>query len=126
MKNDKHNKNSIINSQNENNRKNNKESVSGAQSTVGTKTIPYGRQNITDKDISAVAEALKSDYLTQGAKINEFEDEFANYVGSKYAVAVSNGTEVYYKKFNSLMMFPSLKNHGQQKVINTTNSFYNE
>jgi hypothetical protein len=57
MKNDKHNKNSIINSQNENNRKNNKESVSGAQSTVGTKTIPYGRQNITDKDITAVVEA---------------------------------------------------------------------
>jgi UDP-4-amino-4,6-dideoxy-N-acetyl-beta-L-altrosamine transaminase len=56
------------------------------------KIIPYGRQNITEEDIEAVIEALKSDYLTQGPKINEFEIKFAEYVGSKYAVAVSNGT----------------------------------
>jgi len=54
--------------------------------------IPYGRQNITDSDIEAVIEALKSDYLTQGPRISEFEEEFAAYVNSKYAVAVSNGT----------------------------------
>jgi UDP-4-amino-4,6-dideoxy-N-acetyl-beta-L-altrosamine transaminase len=54
--------------------------------------IPYGKQNITKEDIDAVVSALQSDYLTQGPKINEFEDEFAKYVGSKYAVAVSNGT----------------------------------
>lgn len=56
------------------------------------KQIPYGRQNITEKDIQAVIETLKSDFLTQGPKIAEFEEAFANYVGSKYAVAVSNGT----------------------------------
>ena len=56
------------------------------------KAIPYGRQHITDEDIQVVVEALKSDYLTQGPKIAEFEEAFANYVGSKYAVAVSNGT----------------------------------
>lgn len=55
-------------------------------------SIPYGRQNITDEDIKAVVETLQSDYLTQGPKIGEFEIAFANYVGSKYAVAVSNGT----------------------------------
>lgn len=54
--------------------------------------IPYGRQNITEEDIAAVVSALKSDYLTQGPKIAEFEEAFAKYVGSKYAVAVSNGT----------------------------------
>jgi UDP-4-amino-4,6-dideoxy-N-acetyl-beta-L-altrosamine transaminase len=54
--------------------------------------IPYGKQNITQEDIDAVVETLKSDYLTQGPKIKEFEVAFANYVGSKYAVAVSNGT----------------------------------
>lgn len=54
--------------------------------------IPYGRQNITDEDIQAVVDVLKSDYLTQGPKIKEFEDAFANYVGANYAVAVSNGT----------------------------------
>ena len=56
------------------------------------KAIPYGRQNITDDDIQSVIETLKSDYLTQGPKIAEFEAAFANYVDSKYAVAVSNGT----------------------------------
>ena len=54
--------------------------------------IPYGLQNITKEDIDAVIEALKSDYLTQGPKINEFESKFAEYIGSKYAVAVANGT----------------------------------
>ncbi|MEN9304721.1 MAG: UDP-4-amino-4,6-dideoxy-N-acetyl-beta-L-altrosamine transaminase [Bacteroidota bacterium] len=56
------------------------------------KPIPYGRQHITDEDIQSVIETLKSDYLTQGPKIKEFEDAFANYVGSKFAVAVANGT----------------------------------
>lgn len=56
------------------------------------KAIPYGRQNITQEDIQAVIETLQSDYLTQGPKILEFEKAFASYVGSKYAVAVSNGT----------------------------------
>lgn len=54
--------------------------------------IPYGRQYITDEDILAVTEALKSDYLTQGPRIAEFEEAFAKYVGAKYAVAISNGT----------------------------------
>ena len=56
------------------------------------KKIPYGRQNITDEDIQAVVEVLKSDFLTQGPTIKLFEEAFANYVGAKYAVAVSNGT----------------------------------
>ena len=56
------------------------------------KKIPYGRQNITDEDIQAVVETLKGDWLTQGPKIGEFEKAFAEYVGAKYAVAVSNGT----------------------------------
>jgi UDP-4-amino-4,6-dideoxy-N-acetyl-beta-L-altrosamine transaminase len=54
--------------------------------------IPYGKQNITKEDIEVVIAALRSDFLTQGPKIKEFEDHFANYVGSKYAVAVANGT----------------------------------
>lgn len=54
--------------------------------------IPYGRQNITDEDIQAVIEVLKSDYLTQGPNIATFEAAFAQYVGAQYAVAVANGT----------------------------------
>lgn len=56
------------------------------------KPIPYGRQNITQEDIEAVVETLQHDYLTTGPKVGEFEEKFAAYVGSKYAVAVSNGT----------------------------------
>lgn len=56
------------------------------------KKIHYGRQNITDEDIQAVVEVLKSDYLTQGPNIVQFEAAFAEYIGCKYAVAVSNGT----------------------------------
>ena len=54
--------------------------------------ISYGKQNITEADIQAVVEALQSDFLTQGPKIAEFEEAFARYVGSKYALAVANGT----------------------------------
>ncbi|MBP7077022.1 MAG: UDP-4-amino-4,6-dideoxy-N-acetyl-beta-L-altrosamine transaminase, partial [Bacteroidales bacterium] len=56
------------------------------------KPIPYGRQHITDDDINAVVETLKSDFLTQGPRIAAFEEAFADYTGSKYAVAVANGT----------------------------------
>lgn len=56
------------------------------------KSIPYGKQNITSEDINAVVNTLQSDFLTQGPKIKEFEDAFAAYIGSKYAVAVANGT----------------------------------
>lgn len=55
-------------------------------------SIPYGRQYITDEDIAAVVSALKSDHLTQGPKIEEFENKFAAYTGAKYNVLVSNGT----------------------------------
>jgi UDP-4-amino-4,6-dideoxy-N-acetyl-beta-L-altrosamine transaminase len=56
------------------------------------KSIPYGRQYITPEDIDAVVTTLQSDFLTQGPRIVEFETKFAKYVGSNYAVAVSNGT----------------------------------
>ncbi len=54
--------------------------------------IPYGRQTITDEDIAAVTAALKSDYLTQGPRISEFEQAFSRYIGCKFSVAVANGT----------------------------------
>lgn len=54
--------------------------------------ISYGHQYITDEDIAAVVDVLKSDYMTQGPMIPEFEKAFAKVVGANYAVAVSNGT----------------------------------
>ena len=54
--------------------------------------LPYGRQWIDKEDINSVIQVLKGDYLTTGPFISKFEQELANYVGAKYAVAFSNGT----------------------------------
>ena len=68
--------------------------------------IPYGRQNITKKDIDAVIDTLQSDFLTQGPKVIEFEKKFSKYVGSKYAVAVSNATAGLHLSVLSLGLKP--------------------
>ena len=54
--------------------------------------LPYGRQWLDDDDIAAVVEVLRSDWLTTGPKVAEFERAFADFVGVREAVAVSNGT----------------------------------
>ncbi|MEG2440066.1 MAG: UDP-4-amino-4,6-dideoxy-N-acetyl-beta-L-altrosamine transaminase [Acetivibrio sp.] len=54
--------------------------------------IPYGTQWIEEEDIQAVVDTLRSDYLTTGPKVKEFEEKVATYVGAKYGVAVANGT----------------------------------
>lgn len=59
---------------------------------MNNKHIPYGKQFISLDDIEAVVHTLQSEYLTQGPKITEFEKNFAEYIGCKYAVAVANGT----------------------------------
>lgn len=81
------------------------------------KKIPYGRQHITDEDINAVVEVLKSDFLTQGPNIKMFEDAFAAYVGAKYAIAVSNGTAALHLNAMALDVKPG------DKVITTPITF---
>lgn len=54
--------------------------------------LPYGRQSIDDEDVNAVVEVLRSDWLTTGPKVKEFEDAVADRVGASYAVAFSSGT----------------------------------
>lgn len=56
------------------------------------KIIPYGKQEITEDDIKCVAETLRSDYLTQGPKVAEFEERLASCCGARFAVVFSNGT----------------------------------
>lgn len=56
------------------------------------KFIPYGRQDISDEDISAVVDVLKSDFLTQGPCVPQFEQAIAQYVNVKHAVAVNSAT----------------------------------
>ena len=81
------------------------------------RSIPYGRQSIEADDIAAVVDALQSDFLTQGPKIIEFENAFANYIGSTYAVAVANGTAALHLGAMALNVKPG------QKVITTPITF---
>ena len=54
--------------------------------------IPLSRPDITDKEIQAVLDVLRTPYLSLGPKLTEFEEKFANYIGTKHAIAVSSGT----------------------------------
>ncbi|MBJ8028761.1 UDP-4-amino-4,6-dideoxy-N-acetyl-beta-L-altrosamine transaminase [Bacillus pseudomycoides] len=54
--------------------------------------LPYGKQSIDEDDIQAVINVLKSDFITTGPTIKQFENQVAAYVGAKYAVAFSSGT----------------------------------
>jgi len=56
------------------------------------KYIPYGHQDITKEDIQEVVKILKSDFITQGPKIGEFEKEIASFTGAKYSVVFNSGT----------------------------------
>ena len=59
---------------------------------VRSEFLPYGHHWIDGEDITAVAEVLRTDWITQGAKVEEFERKVAGYCRAKYAVAVSSGT----------------------------------
>ncbi len=70
------------------------------------KFLSYGRQSIDETDIKAVIEVLKSDFLTQGPKIDEFEKVLCDYTGAKYAVAVANGTAALHLAVQALRVKP--------------------
>ena len=64
-----------------------------------TEFIPYGRQSIDDDDIRAVADVLRSDFITQGPKVEEFENALASYCTAKYAVVLSSGTSALHAAY---------------------------
>ena len=68
--------------------------------------IPYGRQCVDEDDINAVVETLRSEYLTTGPKVAEFEEAVAHFVGVKYAVAVSSGTAALHTAIYALGVEP--------------------
>jgi UDP-4-amino-4,6-dideoxy-N-acetyl-beta-L-altrosamine transaminase len=61
-------------------------------SPVRAEFLPYGKQSVDDEDIAAVVETLRSEWLTTGPKVGEFEEAFAAWVGARYAVSFSSGT----------------------------------
>src|SRR5688500_2447368 len=79
--------------------------------------IPYGKQLITEEDVQAVVSVLRSDFLTQGPKIKEFEEAFASYIGCQYAIAVANGTAALHLSCLALNVKPG------DKIITTPITF---
>ena len=79
--------------------------------------IPYSRQNIDQKDLSLVVKTLKSDWLTQGPKVIEFEKALAKSCGARYAVAVSSGTAALHLAYLVAGLKPG------DEVITTPNTF---
>lgn len=73
---------------------------------VREKTLPYGRQTIDDEDIAAIIEVLRSDWLTTGPKVTEFERAFAGFTQAQEAVAVSNGTAALHAAMYALDIGP--------------------
>src|SRR5579864_7261304 len=61
-------------------------------SPVREKLLPYGRQSVDESDIQAVVEVLRSDWLTTGPKVAEFEEAFASRVGAAHALSFTSGT----------------------------------
>ncbi|HVV58513.1 MAG TPA: UDP-4-amino-4,6-dideoxy-N-acetyl-beta-L-altrosamine transaminase [Gaiellaceae bacterium] len=68
--------------------------------------LPYGRQEIDDDDVAAVVEALRSDWLTTGPRVDEFERALAEVAGAAEAVAVSNGTAALHAAYHALGIGP--------------------
>ncbi len=68
--------------------------------------LPYGKQWVDEDDIAAVVEVLRSDWLTTGPKVEEFERAFASFTGAGHAVAVSNGTAALHAAMAALGIGP--------------------
>jgi len=74
---------------------------------VRRELLPYGRQSVSNEDVAAVTEVLRSDWLTTGPKVDEFERAFAEYVGVREAVAVANGTAALHTAMAALGVGPA-------------------
>ena len=79
---------------------------------VRSSILPYGHQIVDSADIRSVEEALRSDWLTTGPKVQEFEDSFALYTGVKEAVAVSNGTTALHASMYAVGI-----EHGDEVIV---------
>ena len=73
---------------------------------VRSTVLPYARQSVDDADVQAVADVLRSDWLTTGPKVDEFERAVAERVGAEEAVAVSNGTAALHAVARALNIQP--------------------
>lgn len=73
---------------------------------MSTRRIPIARQSISQADIDSVVETLRSDWLTTGPKVDQFEKSFCEFTGAKYAVAVMNGTAALHCAYHAIDLKP--------------------
>jgi UDP-4-amino-4,6-dideoxy-N-acetyl-beta-L-altrosamine transaminase len=76
------------------------------KATVPLEPIPYGKQDISDEDLQAVIEVLRSDFLTQGPAVPSFEDAVKDYVGCKHALAMNSATSALHAACAALGVGP--------------------
>src|SRR5689334_19885685 len=81
---------------------------------VRDRLLPYGRQTIDDGDVAAVVETLRSDWLTTGPKVGEFEQALSAVAGTSEAVAVSTGTAALHAAMYALGIGP-----GDEVIVST-------
>ncbi len=79
--------------------------------------ISYTKHKVIQEDISTVVQTLESDFITQGPIVKEFEDDFARYIGSKYAISTCNGTAALH------LCNLVLKTNSHSKVLTTPITF---
>ena len=84
---------------------------------ISNKFLPYGKQTLDQEDIDSVVKVLNEDFITQGPRINEFEEKIAKYVGAKYAVAFNSGTSALHGAYYSLGLLKD------DELITTANTF---
>ena len=77
-------------------------------SKVTKQIIPYGRQDITQEDINAVIDVLKSDFITQGPTVKNFEEAVANFVGAKHGISTNSAQIGVYHTAFKLSMFATI------------------
>jgi dTDP-4-amino-4,6-dideoxygalactose transaminase len=73
---------------------------------IDTAAIPFHRASLGEEEVEAVAEVIRSGWLTMGTKTLEFEDQFARYVGARYAVAVCSGTAALHLALEAIGLQP--------------------
>lgn len=88
-----------------------------SNSKIKSSFIPYGRQAVDNDDIKAVMNVLRSDWLTQGPAVKQFEESLAKYCDAKYAIAVSNGTAALHLAYLAASL------DAGDEVITTPNTF---
>ena len=68
--------------------------------------LPYGTQWLDEQEINEVIDSLKSSWITTGPKMRIFEENFKNFIGSKYAIAVNSGTAALHVSTSSIDIQP--------------------